>query len=71
MPRRARWASRTLLQPLVRRFAVLGLDVTFDAPFVGWLVEHIPEDGEAPDAFVDRVVTPALVASLPRAATGR
>jgi ATP-dependent Clp protease ATP-binding subunit ClpC len=63
--------TRTLLEPLARRFAVLGIEVEFDESFVEWLVQRLPADGETPEAFLDRAVTPGLVATLPEGAVGR
>jgi ATP-dependent Clp protease ATP-binding subunit ClpC len=62
--------QRTLLDPLARRFASVGVDVRFDTSFVTWLVGRLPKDGESPEAFLDRAITPALVGSLPAGATG-
>ena len=61
------WITRSLLDPLAARFARQGCAITFDPGFVAWLEAHLPTDGESPESFLDRVVTPALAASLPAA----
>jgi hypothetical protein len=66
----ADWISAQLLAPLARRFARSGVVVTFDPSFGAWLEARLAAVGEAPDAFLDREVTPALIASLPAAASG-
>ncbi len=71
------WIAGELLAPLARRFARSGINVTFDPAFVEWLRVHLNGNGagdrpaETPDAFVDRVVTPALLASVGKAAGAR
>ena len=58
------WIADQLLAPLARRFERSGISVTFDPPFVAWLAGRLASAAEPPDAFVDREVSPALVASL-------
>jgi hypothetical protein len=64
---RAAWLTRELLDPLATRFARAGYQVAFDPSFVAWLGDRLPDDGEAPEAYLDRCVTPLLVAGLPTA----
>jgi hypothetical protein len=64
------WVAAELLAPLARRFARSGVAVTFDPNFGEWLKARLAAGTDSPDAFLDRVVTPALIASLPPAATG-
>jgi ATP-dependent Clp protease ATP-binding subunit ClpC len=64
------WITSELLEPLARRFARSGITVTFDASFEEWLKARLAAPTDSPEAFLDRVVTPALIASLPSAATG-
>jgi len=61
--------GRTVLAPLAARFARGGVDVTFDPGFAAWVAAAIPGDGEAALAWLDRVLAPALVASMPPGAT--
>jgi ATP-dependent Clp protease ATP-binding subunit ClpC len=62
-------ASRLLLGPLASRFARAGLEVTFDPDFARWVTAQLPGEGEAAITWLDRVLAPALVASLPAGAT--
>jgi hypothetical protein len=66
------WISGELLAPLARRFARSGIDVTFDPAFVEWLRTRLSGIAatDTPDALVDRVITPALLASAGNAARG-
>jgi len=59
------YVSRTLLAPLAARFAGSGLSVTFDLEFATWVATQLPGEGEAALLYLDRVLAPALVASLP------
>ena len=65
------WIADELLAPLARRFERSGIAVTFDPSFVTWLAAQLAAANEPPDAFLDRVVTPALTASLGGARGGR
>ena len=60
---------RTLLAPLAARFARNGVTVAFGPEFAAWVATAIPGDGAAAMAWLDRVLTPALVASMPPGAT--
>ncbi len=62
---RAGWITQELLAPLAARFAREGYILTFDPGFVAWVGDHLPADGETPEAYLDRAVTPALAAALP------
>jgi ATP-dependent Clp protease ATP-binding subunit ClpC len=64
---RAAWITRELLDPLATRFARAGYRVSFDPSFVAWLGDRLPDDGEAPEAYLDRDITPLLVGGLPTA----
>jgi hypothetical protein len=63
------YVSRMLLAPLAARFATNGLRVTFDPDFATWVASQLSGEGEAALAYLDRVLAPALVASLPPGAT--
>ena len=63
------YVSRTLLAPLAARFARNGLSVTFDPDVATWVATQLPGEGEAALVYLDRVLAPALVASLPPGAT--
>jgi ATP-dependent Clp protease ATP-binding subunit ClpC len=56
--------SDELLAPLARRFERSGIAVTFDPSFVTWLAGRLAGARGSPEAFLDREVTPALIASL-------
>jgi ATP-dependent Clp protease ATP-binding subunit ClpC len=58
------WIADELLVPLARRFERSGIAVTFDSSFVTWLSAQLATANEPPETFLDRVVTPALTASL-------
>jgi hypothetical protein len=58
------WLRTELLDPLAARLARQGYTVKFDAAFAAWLAASLPAEG-SPSAFLDRSVTPLLVASLP------
>lgn len=58
-----------VLAPLADRFARGGVTVTFGPEFAAWVATQIPPDGEAAMAWLDRVLAPALVASMPAEAT--
>jgi ATP-dependent Clp protease ATP-binding subunit ClpC len=62
----ADYVTAQLLDPLARRFARSGYDVTFDPDFVAWLRASV---AGVPDAqsWVDRNVTPALLGAQPPA----
>jgi ATP-dependent Clp protease ATP-binding subunit ClpC len=62
---RAAWIGRELLDPLAVRLGRAGYPVTFDASFVAWLDRRLPTDGSSPQSFLDREVTPRIVAGLP------
>jgi hypothetical protein len=62
---RAAWIGRELLDPLAARLGRAGYTVTFDPSFASWLDGRLPTDGSSPQAFVDREVTPRIVAGLP------
>jgi ATP-dependent Clp protease ATP-binding subunit ClpC len=60
------FVTARLLDPLARRFARSGYNVTFDPDFVTWLrasVAGLPD----PASWMDRNVTPALLGSRPPA----
>jgi hypothetical protein len=57
--------SRTLLEPLAARFARNGVSVVFDTDFAVWVASQLPGEGDAALVYLDRVLAPALVASLP------
>jgi ATP-dependent Clp protease ATP-binding subunit ClpC len=59
------WVRNELLEPLAARLARSGYPATFHPGFVAWLVHNLPSDGSPPDAFIDRLVTPAIATSLP------
>jgi len=61
--------QRMLLEPLAARFARTGVTVTFDPEFAAWVASKSPGDGEAGLTWLDRVLVPALVASMPPGAT--
>jgi ATP-dependent Clp protease ATP-binding subunit ClpA len=61
--------QRTLLEPLAARFARTGVTVTFGPEFAAWVASRQPGDGEAGLTWLDRVLVPALVASMPPGAT--
>jgi hypothetical protein len=61
---RAAWLQRELLAPFAARLARRGYQITFDDTFVSWVAAHLPPS-EAPAAFMDREVAPALAAALP------
>ena len=63
------YVSRMLLEPLAARFASNGLGVTFGPDFATWVATQLPGEGEAALVYLDRVLAPALVASLPPGAT--
>jgi ATP-dependent Clp protease ATP-binding subunit ClpC len=65
------WLADELLAPLARRFERSGIAVTFDPSFVEWLSGRLAAVDGPPDAFLDREVTPALIASLKGANAGR
>jgi hypothetical protein len=60
---------RLLLEPLAARFARTGVTVTFGPEFAAWVASQQPGDGEAGLTWLDRVLVPALVASMPPGAT--
>ena len=60
---------RTLLAPLAARFARNGVTVAFGPEFAAWVATAIPGDGAAAEAWLDRTLAPALVASMPPGAT--
>ncbi|MDP2349671.1 MAG: hypothetical protein Q8M74_00765, partial [Chloroflexota bacterium] len=60
---------RTLLAPLAARFARNGVSVVFGPEFAAWVALQIPGDGAAAEAWLDRTLAPALVASMPPGAT--
>ncbi len=62
---RAAWIRSELLEPLAERLARIGYPPTFQPAFVTWLGAHLPTDGSAPDAYIDRTVTPAIAAAFP------
>jgi ATP-dependent Clp protease ATP-binding subunit ClpC len=64
------WLGEELLAPLARRFERSGIAVRFDPSFVEWLSGRLAGAEGPPDAFLDREVTPALIASLGRAHGG-
>ena len=64
---RAAWIGRELLDPLAARLGRAGYTATFDPSFAAWLDARLPTDGSSPQAFVDREVTPRIVAGLPTA----
>lgn len=59
------YVSRMLLPPLAARFARNGISVTFDLDFAAWVATQLPGEGEAAVVYLDRVLAPALVASMP------
>lgn len=59
------YVSRRLLPPLAARFARNGISVTFDRDFAAWVATQLPGEGEAALVYLDRVLAPALVASMP------
>jgi ATP-dependent Clp protease ATP-binding subunit ClpA len=61
--------QRLLLAPLAVRFARTGVTVTFGPEFAAWVASRQPGDGEAGLTWLDRVLVPALVASMPPGAT--
>jgi hypothetical protein len=61
--------SRTLLAPLAARFARNGVTVAFDTDFAAWVASQLPGQGDAALTYLDRVLGPALVASMPAGAT--
>ena len=61
--------QRLLLVPLAARFARTGVTVTFGPEFAAWVASQHPGDGEAGLTWLDRVLVPALVASMPPGAT--
>ncbi|MCJ7712276.1 MAG: AAA family ATPase, partial [Chloroflexi bacterium] len=61
--------QRMLLEPLAERFARTGVTVTFDPGFATWVASQDPGDGEAGLTWMDRVLVPALVASMPPGVT--
>ena len=65
---RGAWVVRELLDPLAARLARRGFSTTFDPDFVAWLAARLPSDGTPPDEYLDRSVTPAIVAGLPATA---
>ncbi len=65
---RGAWVGRELLDPLAARLARRGFSTTFDPDFVAWLGARLPNDGTRPEEFLDRSVTPAIVAGLPAVA---
>jgi hypothetical protein len=65
---RRAWVVRELLDPLAARLARRGYGTTFDPDFVAWLVARLPRDGTPPDQYLDRSVTPLIVAGLPATA---
>ena len=62
---RASWIGRELLDPLAARLERAGYAVTFDPSFVAWLDLQLPADGSSPQSYLDREVTPRIVAGLP------
>ncbi len=62
---RGTWIRHELLDPLAARFGRNGFTVVFDDTFVAWLGASLPDDGESPEAYLDRSVTPTIVAALP------
>jgi ATP-dependent Clp protease ATP-binding subunit ClpA len=61
--------QRLLLAPLAARFARTGVTVTFGPEFAAWVASQHPGDGEAGLTWLDRVLVPALVASMAPGAT--
>ena len=61
--------QRTLLAPLAVRFARTGVTLTFSPEFVAWVAARHPGNGDAGLTWLDRVLVPALVASMPPGAT--
>lgn len=60
--------SRTLLAPLAARFARNGVSVAFDTDFAAWVASQLPGQGDVALTYLDRVLGPALVASVPAGA---
>jgi ATP-dependent Clp protease ATP-binding subunit ClpA len=58
------YVGRVLLPPLAARFARSGVTVTFDRDFATWVATQLPGEGEAALVYLDRVLAPALVASM-------
>jgi ATP-dependent Clp protease ATP-binding subunit ClpC len=61
--------DRRLLTPLAARFARGGVTVVFPAEFAAWVATQPTGDGEAALVWLDRVLAPTLVASMPPGAT--
>ena len=59
------WLRRELLDPLASRFARQGYTVAFDPKFVKWVGAQNTGGPASIAEFVDKTVTPALVAGLP------
>ena len=49
----------------MERGPLAGDEPTFAPAFVTWLDGRLPDDGRAPDSFLDDDVTPLIVAKLP------
>ena len=62
---RLAWIRLALLDPLAARLGRAGYDVEFDPDFVAWLDRQLPTDGSPPEDYLDREVTPRIVANLP------
>jgi hypothetical protein len=60
---RGAWIRSQLLDPLVSRFAQQGYAVSYTNDLVAWVDRHLAA-GQAPDAFVDATMAPALAGSL-------
>jgi ATP-dependent Clp protease ATP-binding subunit ClpC len=62
---RSGWIRHELLDPLAARLARAGYPTTFEPAVADWIGDHLPNDGSSPQGFLDREVTPRIVADLP------